>query len=82
MTTELVPLHRRNDRHGHRRIVVLTLSHRYNVVHGNKTGSNNSGAENYPRRKLGGDGYKDPFDVEKKNIYAIIVAVLHKLISS
>ena len=32
-------------------IVVLTLSHRYNAVRGHRTGSNNSGAEDYLRRK-------------------------------
>ena len=31
--------------------VVLTLTHRYNVVRGHRTGSNNSGAEDYLRRK-------------------------------
>ena len=30
---------------------VLTLAHRYNAVRGHRTGSNNSGAENYLRRK-------------------------------
>ena len=29
----------------------LTLPHRYNAVRGNRTGSNNSGAEDYLRRK-------------------------------
>ena len=33
------------------RIVVLTLTHRYNAVRGHRTGSNSSGAENYLRRK-------------------------------
>ena len=32
-------------------VVVLTLTHRYNAVRGHRTGSNNSGAENYLRRK-------------------------------
>ena len=31
--------------------VVLTLTHRCNAVRGHRTGSNNSGAENYLRRK-------------------------------
>ena len=30
--------------------VVLTLTHRYNAVCGHRTGSNNSGVENYLRR--------------------------------
>ena len=83
VTTELVPLHRRKHRHGHRAWrVVLTLSHRYNVVRGHRTGSNNSGAGKYLRRNLDGDGYKDRFDVDNKNTYAINVAVLHKIFSS
>ena len=32
-------------------IVVLTLTHRYNAVGGHRTGSNNSGAEDYLTRK-------------------------------
>ena len=32
-------------------VVVLTLAHGYNAVRGHRTGSNNSGAENYLRRK-------------------------------
>ena len=32
-------------------VVVLTLTHRYNAVRGHRTGSNNSGAEDYLRRK-------------------------------
>ena len=32
-------------------VVALTLTHRYNAVRGHRTGSNNSGAEGYPRRK-------------------------------
>ena len=32
-------------------VVVLTLTHRYNAVRGHRTGSNNSGPENYLRRK-------------------------------
>ena len=32
-------------------VVVLTLTHGYNAVRGHKTGSNNSGAKNYLRRK-------------------------------
>ena len=32
-------------------VVVLTLTHGYNAVRGHRTGSNNSGAENYLRRK-------------------------------
>ena len=32
-------------------VVVLTLTHRYNAVRGRRTGSNNSGAEDYLRRK-------------------------------
>ena len=32
-------------------VVVLTLIHRYNAVRGHRTGSNNSGAEDYRRRK-------------------------------
>ena len=32
-------------------VVVLTLTHRYNAVRGQRTGSNNSGAEDYRRRK-------------------------------
>ena len=32
-------------------VVVLTLTHGYNAVRGHRTGSNNSGAEDYPRRK-------------------------------
>ena len=79
MTTELVLLDRSKHRHGHRR-VFLTLSHRYNVVRGHRTGCNNSGAEKYLRRKLDGDGYKERFDVKNKSTsYAIIVAVLLKL---
>ena len=31
--------------------VILTLTHRCNAVRGHRTGSNNSGAENYLRRK-------------------------------
>ena len=31
-------------------MIVLTLSHRYNAVRGHRTGSNNSGAEDYLRR--------------------------------
>ena len=33
-------------------VVVLTLTHRYNAVRGHRTGSNNSGAEDYLRRKI------------------------------
>ena len=33
------------------RIVVLTLTHRFNAVRGHRTGSNNSGAESYLRKK-------------------------------
>ena len=32
-------------------VVVLTLTHRYNAVRGHRPGSNNSGAEDYLRRK-------------------------------
>ena len=32
-------------------VVVLTLTHRYNAVRGQRTGSNNSGAEDYRRKK-------------------------------
>ena len=32
-------------------VVVLTLTHRYNAVRGNRTGSSNSGVEDYLRRK-------------------------------
>ena len=32
-------------------VVVLTLTHRYNAVRGHRTGSNNSGAQDYPRSK-------------------------------
>ena len=32
-------------------VVVLTLTHGYNAVRGHRTGSNNSGAEDYLRRK-------------------------------
>ena len=32
-------------------VVVLTSTHRYNAVRGHRTGSNNSGAEDYLRRK-------------------------------
>ena len=32
-------------------VVVLTLTHRCNAVRGHRTGSNNSGAEAYLRRK-------------------------------
>ena len=32
-------------------VVVLTLTHGYNAVRGRRTGSNNSGAEDYLRRK-------------------------------
>ena len=32
-------------------VVVLTLSHGYNAVRGHRTGSNNSGTEDYLRRK-------------------------------
>ena len=32
-------------------VVFLTLTHRYNAVRGHRTGSNNSGAEDYIRRK-------------------------------
>ena len=32
-------------------IVVLTLTHRYNAVRGLRTGSNNSGVQDYLRRK-------------------------------
>ena len=35
---------------------VLTLTHRYNAVRGHRTGSNNSGAENYLRRKTKKNG--------------------------
>ena len=31
-------------------VVVLTLTRRYNAVRGHRTGSNNSGAENYLRK--------------------------------
>ena len=30
-------------------VVVLTYTHRYNAVRGHRTGSDNSGAEDYPR---------------------------------
>ena len=33
-------------------VVVLTLTHRHNEVRGHRTGSNNSGAEDYLRRKI------------------------------
>ena len=32
-------------------VVVLTLPHRYNAVGGHRTGSNNSGAKDCPRRR-------------------------------
>ena len=32
-------------------VVVLTLTHGYNAVRGHRTGSNNSGAEDYFRRR-------------------------------
>ena len=32
-------------------VVFLTLTHRYNAVRGHRTGSNNSGAEDYVSRK-------------------------------
>ena len=32
-------------------LVVPTLTHRYNAVRGHRSGSNNSGAEDYLRRK-------------------------------
>ena len=32
-------------------VVALTLTHRYNAVRGHRTGSHNSGAEDYLRRK-------------------------------
>ena len=32
-------------------VVVITLTHRYNAVRGHRTGSNNSGVEDYLRRK-------------------------------
>ena len=32
-------------------VVVLTLTHRYNAVRCHRTGSNNSGAEDYLRKK-------------------------------
>ena len=32
-------------------VVVLTVTHGYNAVRGHRTGSNNSGAEDYLRRK-------------------------------
>ena len=32
-------------------VVVLTLTHRHNAVRGHRTGSNNSGVEDYLRRK-------------------------------
>ena len=32
-------------------VVGLTLTHRYNAVRGHRTGSNNSGVEDYIRRK-------------------------------
>ena len=32
-------------------VVFLTLTHRYNAVRGHRTGSNNSGAKDYLRRK-------------------------------
>ena len=32
-------------------VVVLTLTHRYNAVRGHRTGSNNSGAEDYLKRE-------------------------------
>ena len=35
----------------HEKFVALILSHRYNAVRGHRTGSNNSGAEDYLRRK-------------------------------
>ena len=31
-------------------VVVLTLTYGYNAVRGHSTGSNNSGAEDYPRK--------------------------------
>ena len=37
-------------------VVVLTLTHRYNAVRGHRTGSNNSGAEDYLRRKTKKNG--------------------------
>ena len=33
-------------------VVVLTLTHRHNAVHGHRTGSHNSGMEDFPRRKI------------------------------
>ena len=38
-------------RYNYRPHVVLTLTHRYNAVSGHRTGSNNSGAEDYLRGK-------------------------------
>ena len=32
-------------------VVVLALTHRYNAVRGHRTGANNSGVEDYLRRK-------------------------------
>ena len=32
-------------------VIVVTSTHRYNAVRGHRTGSNNSGAEDYLRRK-------------------------------
>ena len=32
-------------------VVVLAFTHRYNAVRGHRTGSNNSGAEDYLRKK-------------------------------
>ena len=37
-------------------VVVLTLTHRYNTVRGHKTGFNNSGVEDYLRRKTQKNG--------------------------
>ena len=41
---------KRPVRRSGRTVVVLTLPHRYNAVRGHRTGSSNTGAENYLRR--------------------------------
>ena len=51
--------------------VVLTLSHGYNAVRGHRTGSNNSGAEDYLRRKTNKKQHQDNTHHNWNKSYAV-----------
>ena len=50
-------------------VVVLTLSHGYNAVRGHRTGSNNSGMENYLRRKTNTPEYEQKMSTKYSYSY-------------